>query len=177
MPLPPATITPVRKCFSYIDNASRYLILRRIKYPGTHRPPHGYDNSRGMQVAETNDKVMEFVKKELQKTPSIEVKDLFEKTKTAHPEVRDLDLRQFNARYPLQIKRRKSGKRGGRKSPTRRRRGTRRAQEQERREAVRSTFLSFATDLTAAEDKQDLVKVLAGVDRYVDDVLKAAGRG
>ncbi len=41
------------------------------------------------------------------------------------------------------------------------------------REAIRKTFLRFASDLTGAEARKDLVKVLAGVDRYVDEVVKA----
>lgn len=41
------------------------------------------------------------------------------------------------------------------------------------RDAIRKTFLRFASDLTGAEARKDLVKVLAGVDRYVDEVVKA----
>ena len=43
------------------------------------------------------------------------------------------------------------------------------------RDSVRGIFLKFASDLAAAEARKDVVKVVAGVDRYVDDVLKAAG--
>ncbi len=37
---------------------------------------------------------------------------------------------------------------------------------------VRQVFLQFATDIAAAEERKDLVKVLAGVDQYVDQVLE-----
>jgi hypothetical protein len=43
------------------------------------------------------------------------------------------------------------------------------------REAVRASFLKFASDLAAADARKDLVRVVAGVDRYVDEVLKATG--
>lgn len=43
------------------------------------------------------------------------------------------------------------------------------------REAIRETFLKFATDMAAAQERQDLVKLLSRVDRYVDTVVKAAG--
>jgi hypothetical protein len=41
---------------------------------------------------------------------------------------------------------------------------------------VRQVFLDFATDLAAAEDRKDLVKVLAAVDGYVDEVLKSLAK-
>ena len=43
------------------------------------------------------------------------------------------------------------------------------------REAVRAQFLKFASDITAAETRRDLVRVLANVDKYVDAVVKATG--
>jgi hypothetical protein len=42
------------------------------------------------------------------------------------------------------------------------------------RDAIRQQFLRFASDITAAEGRNDLVKVLANVDKYVDAVVKAA---
>ena len=39
---------------------------------------------------------------------------------------------------------------------------------------MRAALFKFATDLSAAEERKDLVRVLAQVDDYVDDVLKAA---
>jgi hypothetical protein len=41
---------------------------------------------------------------------------------------------------------------------------------------VRQVFLDFATDLAAAEDRKDLVKVLAAVDAYVDQVVKSLAK-
>jgi hypothetical protein len=38
-------------------------------------------------------------------------------------------------------------------------------------------FLQFAIDIAAAEERKDLVKVLAGVDHYVDQVLKGVAKG
>ncbi len=43
----------------------------------------------------------------------------------------------------------------------------------EPRDLVRQLFLQFATDITAAEERKDLVRVLAGVDQYVDQVFTA----
>jgi hypothetical protein len=42
------------------------------------------------------------------------------------------------------------------------------------RDAVRQALLRFATELSGAEQRSDLVRVLAGVDGYVDEIVKAA---
>jgi hypothetical protein len=41
------------------------------------------------------------------------------------------------------------------------------------RERVREVLLRFARDLTAAESRSQIIDVLAGLDSYADDVLKA----
>lgn len=126
-------------------------------------------------MAKANEKVMSFVESELERHPGVEVKDLYEKAKGKFPSIGELDLRQFNARYPLQVKKRKAGAKPSGRS-RRRASGNRRKASDKNREAVRATFLSFATELTAAEDRHALVKVLAGVDSYVDQAIKASTR-
>jgi hypothetical protein len=127
-------------------------------------------------MARNEDKVMEFVTKELEKNPGAKTADLFEQAKRVDASIKELSLRQFNARFPLQVKRKKSGSKPGRKRRSlnlRRDRGT----ESTARDAIRGLFLKFAGDLTGAEEKKDLVKVLAGVDRYVDEAIAAAKKG
>lgn len=129
-----------------------------------------------MNVAKTEQKVMELVEAELQKNPGASVDELFAKAKKVSSSIGKLSLRQFNARYPLQVKRRASQKKGGRKrKKTTRRRSQARASAGNGRDAVRAAFLSFASDLAAAQERKDLVKVLADVDKYVDRAMKAAG--
>jgi len=126
-------------------------------------------------VAKTDAKVMEFVENELKKNPDVSTDELFEKAKKVSNSIGKLSLRQFNARYPLQVKRRKS-QASGRKTRRRKSKSRRKAAKGGNgREAVRQIFLSFASDLTAAQERKDLVKVLADVDKYVDQVMKAAG--
>lgn len=131
-------------------------------------------------MAQSDEKLMAFVQEEMDKDPDISSKDLFEKAKAAVESAGELSLREFHARYPLQVKRKASlaaggGRRRKRRSRSQGRRRTGQA-EAATREAVRATLLKFATDLSAAEARKDLVKVLARVDDYVDEVLKAAGR-
>ncbi len=127
-------------------------------------------------MAKNEQKVMEFVTKELQANPKQTTTELFEKAKKVDTGVGKLSLRQFNARFPLQIKRKQSLAAGGtRRRASRSRRGGVRGREAQRL-AVRDVFLKFATDLSSAEERKDLVTVLAKVDQYVNDAMKAAGR-
>ena len=129
-------------------------------------------------MPEVDQRVMTFVEDVLKKNPEILLEDLFAQTREAHPFIGDLSRRQFNARYPLQVKRRRAlalkgtPERKGkpRQSAPRPRRRTS-VPSREPRDAVRQILLRFATDLAAAEERKDLVKVLADVDLYVDDVM------
>lgn len=196
-------------------------------------------------MADTDEKAYAAVEEALKKNPDASLDEIWDAAKSASPAVGKLSRRQFNAKYPLQIKRRlqregaggrkrrggakkaaarkgaakKAGtkKRGGRKrvagtepaaeaaaTPTKRRgrppggakkatkkRGARKGGRQAAapaaaasagsaggvdREAVRQEFLNFATELVNAGDQpKSLVKVLSGVDKYVDRVTKAVG--
>jgi len=128
-------------------------------------------------MPKADEKVMALVEKELEKDPDASVTELYEKAKAAHPSVGQLTHRQFNARYPLQVKRKKAQKSRKRTSRRRSTRASKKAGlDGARREKIRELFLDFATDLTSAEQRSDLVKVLAGVDEYVDQVIKTASK-
>ncbi len=129
-------------------------------------------------MAHMDEKVMAAVAAALGKNPSASVDELFEMARGVNPTIGELSKRQFHARYPLQIKRKLNPrKRRKRRSPkaasgTGRRSGGSIA----RRDAVRSALLRFASDVAGAEERKDLVRVVANVDRYVDQVLEATGR-
>lgn len=143
-------------------------------------------------MANADDKVMAAVESALKKDPNATVDDLFAMAKGINSSVGKLSKRQFHARYPLQVKRRSGGsakpkakkKTTARKKPAAPRRARPRAKKAApavnapavsapARDSVRAIFLRFASDLAAAEARKDVVKVVAGVDRYVNDVLKA----
>lgn len=123
-------------------------------------------------------KVMQFVEKKLAAEPDVATAELFERAKAVDPGVKDLSLRQFNARFPLQVKRRQSLADPARKRSRRRRKrkDARQADPGQGRDEVRQIFLKFATELSAAEDRGEVVKVVAQVDRYVDEALEAIRR-
>lgn len=131
-------------------------------------------------MADSNPKVMEMVETELKKNGDISNAELFEKATRIDGGIKSLSARQFNAMYPLQVKRalkprkrtsrRKKGT--GRKSATSASRSGARVTDRDR---VRTVLLELAKDIAGAEGKADVVDVVAGIDRYVDRVVKAAG--
>lgn len=132
-----------------------------------------------MANAKTDDKVMALVEQELKKKPDATVDELYEKATKVEKSVAKLTKRQFNARYPLQVKRRMGGmsKRSKPRAAAKKKAARAKAPSADAgagRDAVRATFMRFASDMASAEQRKDLVKFLAGVDSYVDDVLKAA---
>lgn len=135
-------------------------------------------------MAEVKDKVMDMVRKELEKNPDAENKALYEKATRVDSSIADLTLRQFHARYPLQVKRQKAQKSGGRKktkkkaSSSSRRGGRKGGGTEVDREKIRATLLEFAKDVSSAEGQAStLIDVLESVDKYVDRVVKAVGGG
>lgn len=127
---------------------------------------------------------MQFVEDTLKKSPGMGLEELFEKAKEVSASIGELDKRQFNARYPLQVKRRaalasRPRAKAGRRTAGSRGKGARRAStgktkspSDASRDSVRNVLLQFAMDIAGAQERKDLVKVLANVDRYVDRVLK-----
>lgn len=129
-------------------------------------------------MADIDPKVLDAVEAALKKNPDASVDELFEIARKIDREaVAGLSKRQFHARYPLQVKRKmaptKKRSSGKRKAATRKRAA---AANGSVRDTVRGSFLRFASDLAAAEARKDVVRVVANVDRYVDEVLKATGR-
>jgi len=132
-------------------------------------------------VAKVDDKVMAAVEAALKKNPQASVDELFDVAKGVNSGVGRLSKRQFHARYPLQVKRRSGGakpRKAAPKKPARKKAAARRPRAKQpdagsTREKVRGILLRFASDLAAAEARKDVVRVVAGVDRYVDEVLKA----
>lgn len=132
-------------------------------------------------MADAKPKVMELVQAEIKNNPNITNKELFEKAKAVDKNVGKLSARQFNARYPLQVKRAmKPAKKKARPATRGRKaaapaRGQRAAAPPDQgRDKVRTIMLELARDVANAQGKGDVVDVIMGIDRYVDRVVKAA---
>src|SRR5262245_31270880 len=120
-----------------------------------------------------SDRVMNMVREEIQKRPEITSPELFEKAKKMYRGIRSLSARQFNATYPLQVRRTMAPRR-------RRARGVGpRGRAVAGRDRVRVVLLEFARTVAAAKDPGALVDVIGNLDPWIDKLVggKAAGEG
>ena len=115
-----------------------------------------------------NERVMNMVREEIQKRPEITSPELFEKAKKLDRGIRSLSARQFNATYPLQVRRTMAPRR-------RRARGVgARARSGAGRERLRAVLLEFARTVAGAQDRGALVEVIGNLDQWIDRL--AGGR-
>ena len=121
-------------------------------------------------MPKVNDKVMQFVERELKKNPKASTTELYGKAEKVSRSVSNLSIRQFHAKYPLQMKRKLAAKKPrkprakAKQKPT----GT-----DANREAIRQVLLGFAKDVAAAEGQAETIEIMANLDGYVDKVAKA----
>ncbi len=136
------------------------------------------------------DKVMQLIEKELKKNPKATAKELQQKAKAVSEAVGKLSVRQFHAKYPLQVRRKLALKKPRRAAPKKPRRAApkaraapkkprraapkaRAARGQVDREAIRKTLMTFAKDVSAAEGKSETIAVLGKLDNYIDAIIRA----
>lgn len=127
-------------------------------------------------MAEINDKVMALVERELQRKPDTSTTELFALAKQVEPAIEELTVRQFHARYPLQVKRRKSlAKGGGRRR--RRRRGSAKGGT-EARAAARKVLTEFAHAVAKAgeEGPAAVIELMSGLDDWAERIEKVSKR-
>jgi hypothetical protein len=120
-----------------------------------------------------NERVMNMVREEIQKRPDITSPELFEKAKKLDRSIRSLSARQFNATYPLQVRRTMAPRR-------RRARGVgARARSGVGRERLRAVLLDFARTVAGAQDRGALVEVIGNLDQWIDRLVsgRATGEG
>ena len=139
--------------------------------------------TKGDAKAKNVDKVMQLVEKELKINPKATAKELQQKAKAVSEAVGKLSVRQFHAKYPLQVRRQLAPKKPRRaapkakaaaKKPRRAAPKARAARGQVNREAVRNTLMTFAQDLSAAQGKSETIAVLRKLDNYIDAIIRAA---
>jgi hypothetical protein len=151
-------------------------------------------------MAERNQKVFERVRQELGDNPDLGSRELYQLAQQVDKTTAQDSLQQFHARYVLPVKRELRGAGGGAKE-TKRTRATSKvktprkpaSEKAERRpparkaadaatpsappasdrDRVRALLLQFAQELTDAESRSSLVKVLGRVDSYVDRIAPA----
>lgn len=117
--------------------------------------------------------LFQYIERELEKNREISSAELFEGAKKAYPEVRKMTLRQFHARYPLQVKRRIARAEGRGRQPGPRR-GSKRKSRLDR-DAARKVLISLAENVASANGSAELIGVIAHLDSYLDELEKAVG--
>lgn len=115
-------------------------------------------------TVDRNERVMEMVEGALGENPEISNDELQKRAAEIDPRIGELSPRSFNARYPLQVKR-KLKQEEKEKTPARKSEGD------GLEAAVRSELLQFARDVAGADDRARMIEVLENVDEYVDRVM------
>lgn len=138
-------------------------------------------------MADVNEKVMTMVEKELARAPETSTTDLHELAKKVDPAMEELSVRQFHARYPLQVKRKKSlAKGGGRRKKSRsgdsgKRGGGRRGGAggggtgaATARSEVHAVLIEFAKEVSSANDRGPtaMLDVISNLDGWVARIEK-----
>lgn len=119
-------------------------------------------------AVDRNERVMEMVEEELRENPDVSNEELQERASEIDPRIGELSPRSFNARYPLQVKRRLSAEQEKEKT-------TARPEDQdELRSAIREALLDFAKAYAGAEDRGEAIDVLTNVNEYVGRVTRKA---
>ena len=126
-------------------------------------------------MAKIDDKVMDAVERELKKNPDASVDELQAMATKINKSMAELTKRQFHARYPLQVKRKMSPSKPRKKTRKTTRSTKKTAGSEGQRAKVRAVLLKLAAELAAAEERAAAVRVVAGIDSYVDEVLKVTG--
>ncbi|MCY3548346.1 MAG: hypothetical protein OXH49_15845 [Gemmatimonadetes bacterium] len=127
--------------------------------------------------------VMEYVERTLEANPGIANADLFAGAREIDPSVGQLTGRQFHARFPLQVKARLARAAAPEAKtppepevPTAEETAAADAPPVETGDpvAVRRLLLDLAKELASAESKAEVIELMARLDEYVAEIMKAA---
>lgn len=125
-------------------------------------------NGRGETMSvDRNERVLEMVEDVLRDDPDASTGELQDRAAEIDPRIGELSPRSFNARYPLQVRRKLSREK--------KERGSEETSAGEALEsALREQLVAFARDVAGAEDRGEVIDVLRSVDEYVDRVMENA---
>ncbi len=153
------------------------------------RPRPKAKAARTRSSASRGDAVLAYVTRRLKRNPGVANADLFAGACKVDASVADLSPRQFHAKYPLQVKRRLAA---DAPRPAARRRAARKPSAAVETPpapapaaappsmgvgdaaAVRGMLLNLARELAAAGTQAETIEVMAKLDVYVDDIMRAA---
>lgn len=120
-------------------------------------------------MADPREEIVEMIRRQLERSNPPDTEALYGRAARIDGSVRDLSLRQFNAKYVLPVKRKSKG--DSEKDPA----GSQPKKpepDQEARARAREVFVQLAREVAAA-DRAGLIEVLEGLDGYADRVVAA----
>ena len=116
------------------------------------------------------ERVLNMVRSTLVVNPKVKNRELYKRAMEIAPQaVKDLSLRQFHATYRLPASRERAIRNGTIKP---RKRGSAPPQTVRDRTGSARILLEFAEELSKAESRSDLVRVIGGVDKWVAEIVK-----
>lgn len=118
-------------------------------------------------VVDRNERVLEMVEEALRENPEVSNDELQERASEIDPRIGELSPRSFNARYPLQVKRKLAAEKEDEEAEDS-------SGSAGLREATREELLAFARAVVGAEDRGEVIDVLDSVDEYVENVMERA---
>lgn len=128
-----------------------------------------------------NEKVLNRIIQRIQKNPEITNAELRKVAVKMDPSIDDLTPRQFHARYALAAKRRIASEAKGGRVTAQKKSTQKKVEVQQKRESmevavevdrgqVREVLLALAQQVASAETKGDIVDIVSGIDKYVDQL-------
>lgn len=131
-------------------------------------------------TSEKQDRILEMVRKQLQRTNPPNTKALYARAARIDEGIRGLTLRQFNARYPLQVRRemarekKEQGRGDARESDDNVGKSIDGIRDEERRAAIRDVLFDFAREVVETPAGRDLVDLVGmKVEEYVSRLVRA----
>lgn len=105
------------------------------------------------------ERIMKRVRELVEKGEDFSTQQIQERVAEYVPKVKDLSTREFHTRYAKRIMEKLSGKK------------VRTEVSGEFRSALRDTLIDYAKDVSAAEDRGEVIQLVENVDEYVDRVM------
>lgn len=117
------------------------------------------------------DEVLDMVRRQLHRANPPSTEALYGRAARIDNSLRELSLRQFNARYPLQVRREMARAEKTNRQPT-----ESSDTNDFNRDGIRQVLLDFARTVSDATDAQLIDLLTDGVEDYIDRILHLANR-
>lgn len=133
-------------------------------------------------MGDPTERIREMVREAIAENPKVKNQELLDRARAIAPEaVEGMTIRQFHGTYRLPVARAASAaKPKARKPKEKKQRAPRKSGGQRvrtavptaARDAVRDVFRRFAMELSAAEGRGDIVRVVARIDDYAEEAMR-----